>query len=104
MNPLPSPERIKDGSCGHKREFALLQPLTKRVNVSPILICLLKVIENTSFAFIDLAQDKTRVAGRSRVEIPRVREFRTLGHIVAKESFPLSNQRGKIPAYAVGYH
>ena len=40
--------------------------------VSPILVSLLKVIENTSFAFIDLAQDETRVAGRGRVEIHRV--------------------------------
>ena len=30
-----------------------------------------RMIENTGFAFID--QDKTRVAGRSRVEIRRVR-------------------------------
>src|SRR5262249_40025373 len=87
VNPLPSPERVKDGSCGHNRDFALLQPRAKRGVVSPILICLLNVIENTSFAFIDLGQDETRVAGRSRVEIPRVREFGPLGHVVAQESF-----------------
>jgi hypothetical protein len=82
-----SPERVEDGSCGHKRDFALLQPLAKRVGVSPILISLLKVIENTSFAFINLAQDETRVAGRSRAGIHRVRQLRRLGHIVAQESF-----------------
>ena len=60
---------------------------TKRLNVSPILTCLLKVIENTSFAFIDLAQDETRVAGRGRVGIRRVRVLRTLGNVVAQESF-----------------
>src|SRR6202011_5352487 len=40
-----------------------------------------------SFAFIDLGQDETRVAGRGRVEIHRVRELRRLGHVVAQESF-----------------
>jgi hypothetical protein len=83
----PSPERVKDGSCGHGCDFALLHPVAKRVVVSPILICLLKVIENAIFAFIDLSQDKTRVAGRGRVEIPRVRKLLHLGHVVAQESF-----------------
>jgi hypothetical protein len=55
--------------------------------VSPILICLLKVIKNASCAFIDLAQDETRVAGRSRVEIRRVRALLFLGHVVAQQSF-----------------
>ena len=55
--------------------------------ISPILICLLKVIENAIFAFIDLAQDETRVAGRSRVEIARVRALLLLGHVVAQQSF-----------------
>ena len=87
VNPLPSPERDKDGSCGHTRDFALLQPLAKRGVVSPILICLLHVIENTSFAFIDLSQDETRVIGRGRVGIRRVRKLRTLGHVIAQNTF-----------------
>src|SRR5262249_16960721 len=78
------PERVEDGSCGHKRDFALLQPLDERLNVFPILTSLLKVIENTSAGFIDLAQDETRVAGWGRVGIRRVRELRTLGHVVAQ--------------------
>jgi hypothetical protein len=80
-----SPERVKDGSCGHPRGFALIQPLAKRIVVCPILICLLNVIENTSFTFIDLSQDETCVAGRSRVEIPR--KLLHLGHVVTQESF-----------------
>jgi hypothetical protein len=82
-----SPERVKDGSCGHKRDFALLQPLDEGLRVFPILTSLLKVIDNTSFAFIDLVQDETRVVGWGRVGIHRVRELRTLGHVVAQESF-----------------
>ena len=53
----------------------------------PTLVGLLKVIENTSFAFIDLAQDETRVAGWGRVGIHRIRELRPLGQVVAQESF-----------------
>jgi hypothetical protein len=86
VNPLPSPERVNDGSCGHKRNFALLHPLAHRGEVSPT-HGLLKVIENTSFAFIDLSQDETHVASRGRGEIHRVRELRRLGHVVAQESF-----------------
>jgi hypothetical protein len=56
-----SPERIKDGTPGHQHDFALLQPLDKRLDVFPIFTSLLKVIKNTSAGFIDLAQDKTRV-------------------------------------------
>ena len=82
-----SPERVKDGTCGYKRDFALLHPLAERREVSPTLMCLLHVIENTSFGFIDLSQDKTRVAGRGRVEIPRVRKLPRLGYVVAQESF-----------------
>ena len=44
------------------------------------------MIENTSLAFIDLAQDETGVASRSRVGIHR-RKLRTLGHVIAQESF-----------------
>ena len=84
---VPSPERVNDGSCRHNCDFALLQPLAKPVVVSPILICLLKVIKNASCAFIDLAQDETRVAGRSRVEIRRVRALLLLGDVVAQQSF-----------------
>src|SRR6476620_4672711 len=69
-----SPERVKNGSRGYKRDFALIQPLVTSGKVSPILLGLLNVIENTSFAFIDLSQDETRVAGRGRVEIRRVRK------------------------------
>jgi len=58
VNPLSSPERVNDRSSEGNCDFALLQPLEKRLDVSPILICLLKVIENTSSAFIDLAQDE----------------------------------------------
>ena len=83
----PSPERVKNGSCGHKRDFALLQPLDEGLNVFPILISLLKVIENTSVAFIDLAQDETRVVGRSRAGIHRIRELRALGHVVVRRAF-----------------
>jgi hypothetical protein len=86
VNPLPSPERIKDGTCGHTRDFALLRPLERSGEVSPTRIGLLPVIENTSSAFIDLAQDETRVAGRGRVGIHR-RKLRTLGHVIAQESF-----------------
>jgi hypothetical protein len=86
VNPLPSPERVNDGSCGHKRDFTLLHPLEHRGEVSPTL-GLFKVVENTSFAFIDLGQDETCIAGRGRVEIHRVREVRRLGHVVAQESF-----------------
>ena len=82
-----SPERVKDGSCGHKRDFALLRPLAHRGVVSPTLVGLLHVIENTSFGFIDLSQDETRVAGRGRVEVRRVRQLLRLGHVVAQESF-----------------
>src|SRR6476619_4380746 len=76
-----SPDRVKNGSRGHKRDFALIQPLVKSGKVSPILVGLLNVIENTSFAFIDLSQDETRVAGRGRVEIRRVRQLLHLGHV-----------------------
>jgi hypothetical protein len=86
-NPLSSPERVNDRSSEGNCDFALLQPLEKRLDVSPILIRLLKVIENTSSAFIDLAQDETRVAGWGRVGIRRVRELGPLGHVVAQESF-----------------
>ena len=82
-----SPQRVNDGTRGHECDIALLQPLAKRVVVSPILICLLKVIKNASCAFIDLAQDETRVAGPSRVEIRRVRALLFLGHVVAQQSF-----------------
>jgi hypothetical protein len=94
VNPLSSPERVKNGSRGHKRDFALIQPLVKSGKVSPILVGLLKVIENTSFAFIDLSQDETRVAGRGRVEIRWVRKLLHLGHVVAQKSF--------LPATVVG--
>jgi hypothetical protein len=83
----PSPERVNDGSCGHKRDFALLHPLEYGGEVSPTTPRLLPVIDNTSFAFIDLGQDETHVAGRGRVDIHRVRELRRLGHVVAQESF-----------------
>jgi hypothetical protein len=81
------PERVNDGSCGHKRDFALLHPLDHGGEVSPILGALLKVIENTSFAFVDFGQDETHVAGRGRVEIHRVRELWPLGHVIAQKSF-----------------
>ena len=61
------PERVKDGSCGHKRDFALPKPLAYSGEVFPN-HGLLKVIENASFAFINLGQDETHVAGRGRVE------------------------------------
>ena len=65
MNPLPSPERIKDGSCGHNRDFALLQSL----------------------------------AGWGRVGIRWVRELRTLGRVVAQESFlPIAVVRSLHPS------
>jgi hypothetical protein len=48
VNPLPSPERVDDGSCGHKRDFALLHPVAHRGEVSPT-HGLLKMIEDTSF-------------------------------------------------------
>jgi hypothetical protein len=86
MKSASSPERIKDGSCGHTRDFALLRPLERGGEVSPTRIGLLPVIENTSSAFIDLAQDERRVAGRGRVGIHR-RKLRTLGHVIAQESF-----------------
>jgi hypothetical protein len=82
-----SPERVKDGRCWHKCDFALLQPIDERLNVFPILTSLLKVIENSSAGFIDLAQDETRVACWGRAGINLVRELRTLGHVVAQESF-----------------
>jgi hypothetical protein len=98
MNPLPLPERIKNGSCGHKRDFALLQPLDERLNVFPIFTSLLKVIENTSSGFIDLAQDETRVVGWGRVGVRRVRELRTFGHVIAQESFlPITVARSLHP-------
>ena len=40
----PSPQRVKDGSRGHKRSFALIQPLAKSGVVCPILVGLLNVI------------------------------------------------------------
>jgi hypothetical protein len=83
----PLPERVKDGSCGHKRDFALLHPLAHGGEVSPIAHRLLEVIGDTSFAFTDLAQDETRVAGWRRAEIHRVGELRPLRHVVAQESF-----------------
>jgi hypothetical protein len=49
-----SPERVNDGSCGHERDFALLHPLECGGEVSPTTPRLLPVIDNTSFAFIDL--------------------------------------------------
>ena len=49
----PSPERINDGSCRRKRDFALLHPLAHGGEVSPTLFGLLEVIGNTSFALIE---------------------------------------------------
>jgi hypothetical protein len=93
-----SPERVKDGTPSHQRDFALLQPLDERLHISPILVALLKVIDNTSFAFIDLSQDETRVIGWGRVGICRVRKLWTLGHVVAQESFlPITVVRGLHP-------
>src|SRR4029077_16929639 len=81
------------------RDLALLQPLDKGLNVFPILASLLKVIDNTSVGFIDFAQDETRVAGRGRVGIRLVRELRTLGHVVAQESFlPITVVRSLHPS------
>src|SRR5258708_22760305 len=61
----PSPERINDGSCGHKRDFALLHPLAHGGEVSPT-TPLLQVIDNNSFSFINLRQDETQLSGRGR--------------------------------------
>jgi hypothetical protein len=96
VDPLSSPERVKDRSWGGKRDFALLRPRARGGEVYPTLVGLLEVIGSTSFAFIDLGQDETRVAGRSRVEIHRIREFGSLGHVVAQKSF--------LPATVVGGH
>jgi hypothetical protein len=38
VNLLPSPERVKDGTPGHQRDFALPQPLDKRLHISPTLM------------------------------------------------------------------
>ena len=75
VNPLPSPERVNDGSSGNSHDFAFLHHLARSGEVCPTRIGLLKVIENTSFAFINLAQDETRVAGRGRGGVQRVREL-----------------------------
>jgi hypothetical protein len=32
----PSPERVNDGSCGHKRDFALLHPLGRTITLSEV--------------------------------------------------------------------
>ena len=78
MNPLLHQSELKMELPDHHRDFALLHPLDEGRKVSPIFGALLKVIENTSFAFIDLGQDETRVVGRGRVGIHRVRKLRTL--------------------------
>ena len=65
--------------------FSIHLPMAGKSTQLPVR--LLEVIGNTSFALIDLGQDETRVAGRGRVEIHRVRELRPLGHVVAQESF-----------------
>jgi hypothetical protein len=43
------PERVEDGSCAYKRDFALLQPIAERRPVFPTLMGLLPVIMNTSY-------------------------------------------------------
>ena len=59
---VSSPERVKDGTPGHQSDFALLHPFEDRRKLFPIPIALLEVVDNTSFAFVDLAQDETRIA------------------------------------------
>ena len=77
-NPLPSPERVEDGTHGHKDGFARLHPLEHRVDVFPILKALLHVVDKARFAFIDFVQDETGVAGRGRIHVHRVRKLRGL--------------------------
>ena len=58
----------------------LPQPVDERLNVFPILTSLLKVIENTSSGFIDLAQDETlctrTLEGKSYLNDHLLQEFK----------------------------
>ena len=52
-NPAPSPQRVHDGSCRDKRDFALLHPLANRREVCPTR-GLLKMIGYTGLGFVNL--------------------------------------------------